>query len=53
MSPSQAAGKVGIAPATANRYYEKWSKEIREGLEQRLLPSLEESVKKVRKKKRQ
>lgn len=45
MSPGQAATKVGIAPATANRYYEKWDAEIREGRQKQLMPGLEKSIK--------
>jgi hypothetical protein len=52
MSPGQAATKVGVTPATANRYYEKWEKEIRKGLEERLLPQLQESVKKLSRKRK-
>jgi transposase len=45
MSPGQAAQKVGITYATAKRWYDKWADEIKRGLESRLLPSLEASVK--------
>lgn len=45
MSPGEAAKSVGITYATAKRYYEKWGSEIKAGLEQRLLPQLQESVK--------
>jgi len=45
MSPGQAATKVGISPATANRYYEKWDAEIREGRQKQLMPGLEKSIK--------
>lgn len=45
MSPGQAATKVGIAAATANRYYEKWDAEIREGRQKQLMPGLEKSIK--------
>src|SRR5689334_13541269 len=50
MSPGQAATKVGIAPATANRYYEKWDTEIREGRRKQLMPGLEKSIKTLGKK---
>jgi hypothetical protein len=50
MSPGQAASKVGIAPATANRYYEKWDAEIREGRQEQLMPGLEKSIKTLGKK---
>jgi hypothetical protein len=50
MSPGQAATKVGIAPATANRYYEKWDAEIREGRQKQLMPGLEKSIKTLGKK---
>ena len=40
MSPGQAAQKVGIAPATANRYFETWDAEIREGRIGKLLLEL-------------
>jgi molybdenum-dependent DNA-binding transcriptional regulator ModE len=52
MSPGQAAKKVGVTYATANRYYEKWSKEIKEGLERRLIPQIEESIKQMGKKRK-
>ena len=45
MSPGQATTKVGIAQATANRYYEKWDAEIREGRQKQLMPGLEKSIK--------
>ena len=49
MQPGQAAQAAGIAYATAKRYYDLWSDEIKRSLESRLLPSLEESVKRTRK----
>jgi hypothetical protein len=52
MSPGQAANKVGIAASTANRYYEKWDAEIREGRRKQLLPELQESIKKLGKKRK-
>jgi hypothetical protein len=52
MSPSQAAQAVGIAAATAKRYYELWDKEIKRSLESRLLPELEASVKQHAKKRK-
>ena len=45
MVPGQAAEQVGVTYATATRYYELWSNEIRQALESRLLPNLNESVK--------
>jgi hypothetical protein len=45
MSPGQAAQHVGVTSATAKRYYDRWGNEIKRALESRLLPSLEESVK--------
>ena len=45
MMPGQAAHKVGVTDATAKRYYEKWSDEIKRSLESRLLPELEASGK--------
>jgi hypothetical protein len=50
MSPSQAAQVTGVTYATAKRYYDHWADEIKQTLESRLLPSLEESVKRARKK---
>ena len=47
MSPSQAARSVGIAPATAKRYYDLWDKDIKRGRESMLLPELEASLKRV------
>jgi hypothetical protein len=49
MQPGQAAQAAGITYATAKRYYDLWSDEIKRSLESRLLPSLEESVKRTRK----
>src|SRR5262250_2932659 len=45
MVPGQAAEHVGVTYATATRYYELWSNEIKQALESRLLPNLNESVK--------
>jgi hypothetical protein len=45
MSPGQAAEHVGVTYATANRYYDLWGDEIKQALESRLLPNLNESVK--------
>jgi hypothetical protein len=50
MQPSQAADKVGVTYATAKRWYDRWGEEIKQSLESRLLPSLQESVKRVGKK---
>jgi hypothetical protein len=47
MSPGDAARKAGITTATANRYYEKWSDEIKAAREQQLLPQIEASLKKL------
>ena len=52
MSPSQAAHAVGVAEATAKRYYELWDKDIKHGLESRLLPELEASVRSAAKPKK-
>ena len=49
MQPAQAAEKVGITYTTAKRYYELWADEIKRTLEAKLLPSLEASVKRTRK----
>jgi hypothetical protein len=51
MQPGQAARVVGVTYATAKRYYELWADDIKRSLESRLLPSLEASVKRARKKK--
>lgn len=53
MQPGQAAETVGVTYATAKRWYDKWSDEIKAALEKRLLPSLEASVKREAKKHRQ
>jgi hypothetical protein len=50
MSPSQAAQATAVTYATAKRYYDQWADEIKRKLESRLLPSLEESVKRARRK---
>jgi hypothetical protein len=50
ISPSQAAQVTGVTYATAKRYYDQWSDEIKRKLESKLLPSLEESVKRARQK---
>jgi hypothetical protein len=50
MQPGQAAQAVGVTYATAKRYYDLWADEIKRSLEAKLLPSLEESVKRTRKK---
>jgi hypothetical protein len=49
MQPGQAAQAAGITYATAKRYYDLWSDEIKRSLEAKLLPSLEEPVKRTRK----
>lgn len=50
MQPPQAARALGVSYATANRYYELWAQDIKHNLEAKLLPSLEASVKRTRKK---
>jgi hypothetical protein len=51
MQPGQAAQAAGVTYATAKRYYDLWADEIKRSLENRLLPSLEESLKRVKRKK--
>jgi hypothetical protein len=48
MQPVQAAQAAGVTYATAKRYYDLWSDEIKRSLEGRLLPSLEESVRRTK-----
>jgi hypothetical protein len=50
MSPGQAAKKTGVTYATANRYYEKWSSEIRQSLERQLVPRMQESIRQAERK---
>jgi hypothetical protein len=50
MSPGQAAKKVGVTYATASRYYEKWSSEIKQSLERQLIPRIQESIRQARRK---
>jgi hypothetical protein len=52
MSPGQAAETIGVTYATANRYYKMWGKEIKESLEKQLVPQIQESIKKLGKKKK-
>ena len=52
MTPGQAAEKAGVTYATANRYYEKWSADIKRSLESKLVPNLEESLKRIAKKRK-
>jgi hypothetical protein len=52
MSPGQAVQAAGVAEATAKRYYELWGDEIKRSLESWLLPSLEESIKRLAKKRK-
>jgi hypothetical protein len=52
MSPGDAAKKAGVTYATANRYYEKWGEEIKVARENQLLPQIEESLKKLHKKRK-
>jgi len=49
MQPTKAAQAMGVTYATAKRYYELWSEEIKRSLEAKLLPSLEASVRRTRK----
>jgi hypothetical protein len=49
MQPGQAAQAAGVTYGTAKRYYELWADEIKRSLEAKLLPSLEASVKRTRK----
>ena len=49
MSPGDAAKKAGVTYATATRYYEKWGDEIKTAREKQLLPQIEESLKKLNK----
>jgi hypothetical protein len=51
MSPSQAAQRLKVTTATANRYYDKWSEEIKEELERRLIPKMQESIRQLAKNK--
>src|SRR5215813_7954993 len=41
MSPGQAAETIGVTYAAANRYYEMWGKEIKESLEEQLVPQIQ------------
>ena len=50
MLPGQAATQVGVTYATAKRYYDLWGDEIQRTLESRLIPALQESVKRHAKK---
>jgi hypothetical protein len=52
MSPGDAAKKAGTTYATANRYYEKWADEIKTAREKQLLPQIEESLKKLNKRRK-
>jgi hypothetical protein len=52
MSPGQAADKVGVTYASAKRYYDKWAPEIKQRLESRLIPEMQESIKQLAKKRR-
>ncbi len=51
MSPGDAAKKSGISYATAVRYYELWDADIRKGREKQLMPQIEESIKRAKKRK--
>ena len=50
MGPGDAVKKAGVTYATANRYYEKWSEEMRKAREQQLVPQFEASIRKLGKK---
>jgi hypothetical protein len=52
MQPTQAAHAAGVSYATAKRYYDLWADDIKRSLEAKLLPSLEESVKRTAKRKK-
>ena len=52
MSPGDAAKKAGVTYATATRYYEKWGDEIKIAREKQLLPQIEESLKKLNKRRK-
>ena len=52
MTPGQAAQKVGVTYATAKRWYDKWADEIRRSLERKLVPSMEESINRLKKKRK-
>ena len=52
MTPGQAAQKVGVTYATAKRWYDKWADEIRRSLESKLVPSMEESINRLKKKRK-
>ena len=52
MSPGDAAKKAGVTYATATRYYEKWGDEIKTARENQLLPQIEESLKKLNKRRK-
>ena len=52
MSPGEAAKEAGVTYATAKRYYDKWAPEIQQGLESRLVPSIEESIRQFTKKRK-
>jgi len=52
MSPGDAAKKAGVTYATATRYYEKWGEEIKIAREKQLLPQIEESLKKLNKRRK-
>jgi len=52
MMRGQAAQKVGVTYATAKRYYEKWSDEIKRSLESKLVRNIEESIKRLGKKRK-
>jgi hypothetical protein len=52
MSPGQAAQAAAVTYATARRYYDRWEDEIKRSLESRLVPSIEESIKRLAKKRK-
>ena len=52
MTPGEAAKKVGVTYATANRYYELWSDEIKRAMEQQLVPQMQQSIKRLGKRRK-
>jgi hypothetical protein len=49
MSPDDAAKKAGVSHATAVRYYGLWDSDIRKGRETQLMPQIEESIRRAKK----
>lgn len=52
MSPAEAAKEAGVTYGTAKRYYDRWAPEIKQSLESRLVPNIEESIKLLAKKRK-